>query len=199
MEELFHDNSPNIRKKVFFSTLSFVLGFTVIFVIMGAAASGLGSLIAQYKEYLRIIGGLIIIVLGIHMTGWIRIKKLDIEKRIHIQKKPIHLLGTFVVGMAFGVGWSPCIGPLLGSILIIAGNEETIRQGIILLAIYAAGLALPFILISIFINFLLEFLKRASRVMKYINPIAGMLLIAVGIFLVTDSFALFNSLIPFSH
>jgi len=101
--------------------------------------------------------------------------------------------------MAFGVGWSPCIGPLLGSILIIAGNEETIRQGIILLAIYAAGLALPFILISIFINFLLEFLRRASRAMKYINPIAGMLLIAVGIFLVTDSFTLFNSLITFSH
>jgi len=199
MEELSRKDSPNIRKKVFFSTLAFVAGFTVVFVILGAAASGLGALIAQYKDYIRIIGGLIIILLGIHMTGWIRFKKLDIEKRIHIQKKPIHLLGTFVVGMAFAVGWSPCIGPLLGSILIIAGSKETIWQGVTLLSIYAAGLALPFIIISIFINFLLEFLRGASRAMKYINPIAGILLIIVGLFLITDSFTFFNTLLTFSH
>jgi cytochrome c-type biogenesis protein len=199
MEELFRKDSPNIRKKVFFSTLAFVAGFTVVFVAMGAAASGLGGLIAQYKDYIRIIGGLIIILLGIHMTGWVRIKKLDIEKRIHIQKKPIHLLGTFIVGMAFGVGWSPCIGPLLGSILIIAGSKETIWQGVTLLSIYAAGLALPFIIMSIFINFLLEFLRSASRVMKYINPIAGILFIVVGLFLITDSFTFFNTLLTFSH
>lgn len=199
MEELFSKESPNVRKKVFFSTLAFVSGFTVVFVMMGAAASGLGGLITQYKDYIRIIGGVIIILLGIHMTGWIRIKKLDIEKRIHIQKKPIHLLGTFIVGMAFGVGWSPCIGPLLGSILIIAGSKETIWQGVTLLSIYAAGLALPFIIISIFINFLLEFLRSASRAMKYINPIAGILLIVVGLFLITDSFTFFNTLLTFSH
>ena len=199
MEELFRKDSPNVRKKVFFSTLAFVAGFTVVFVMMGAAASGLGSLVAQYKDYIRIIGGLIIILLGIHMTGWIRFKKLDIEKRVHIQKKPIHLLGTFIVGMAFGVGWSPCIGPLLGSILIIAGSKETIWQGVTLLSIYAAGLALPFIIISIFINFLLEFLRSASRAMKYINPIAGILLIVVGLFLITDSFTFFNTLLTFSH
>jgi len=199
LEEMFQKNAPAIRKKIIFSTLSFVCGFSVIFILMGAAASGLGSLIAQYKEYIRIVGGLVIILLGIHMTGWIRIKRLDIEKRIHIQKKPIHIFGAFIVGMAFAVGWSPCIGPLLGSILIIAGSNETIWQGVGLLSVYAAGLALPFMLISLFVNFLLEFLRRASKAMKYINLAAGILLIVVGFFLLTDSFSLFNSLVTFSH
>jgi cytochrome c-type biogenesis protein len=199
LEEMFQKDSPAIRKKVFFSTLSFVCGFSVVFVLMGAAASGLGSLIAQYKDYIRMIGGIVIILLGVHMTGWIRFKRLDVEKRIHIQKKPLHILGTFLVGMAFAVGWSPCIGPLLGSILIIAGSKETIWQGVGLLSAYAAGLALPFMLISLFINFLLEFLRRASRAMKYINLAAGILLMVVGIFLLTDRFTLFNSLFTFSH
>ncbi|RJP86717.1 MAG: cytochrome c biogenesis protein CcdA [Desulfobacteraceae bacterium] len=199
LEELFQKDSPAIRRKVFFSTFSFVCGFSVVFVLMGAAASGLGSLIAQYKDYIRIVGGIVIILLGIHMTGWIRFKRLDVEKRIHLQKKPLHILGTFLVGMAFAVGWSPCIGPLLGAILIIAGSKETIWQGVGLLSAYAAGLALPFIIISFFINFLLEFLRRASRAMQYINLAAGILLIVVGIFLVTDSFTFFNSLFTFSH
>jgi cytochrome c-type biogenesis protein len=199
LEEMFRKDAPAIRKKVIFSTLSFVCGFSVIFILMGAAASGLGSLIAQYKEYIRIVGGMVIILLGIHMTGWIRFKRLDVEKRIHMQKKPIHIFGAFIVGMAFAVGWSPCIGPLLGSILIIAGSKETIWQGVGLLSVYAAGLALPFMLISVFVNLLLEFLRRASRAMKYINLAAGILLIVVGIFLLTDSFSLFNSLFTFSH
>ena len=199
LEELFRKDSPAIRKKVFFSTLSFVCGFSIVFVLMGAAASGLGSMIAQYKDYIRMGGGMIIILLGIHMTGWIRFKRLEVEKRIHIQKKPLHILGTFIVGMAFAVGWSPCIGPLLGSILIVAGSKETIWQGVGLLSVYAAGLALPFIMISFFVNFLLEFLRRASRIIKYINLTAGILLIVVGIFLLTDSFTLFNSLLTFSH
>jgi len=199
LEELFRKDSPAIRKKVFFSTFSFVCGFSIVFVLMGAAASGLGSIIAQYKDYIRMGGGMIIILLGIHMTGWIRFKRLDVEKRIHIQKKPLHILGTFIVGMAFAVGWSPCIGPLLGSILIIAGSKESIWQGVGLLSAYAAGLALPFIMISFFVNFLLEFLRRASRIIKYINLTAGILLIVVGILLLTDSFTLFNSLLTFSH
>lgn len=199
LEEMFRKDAPAIRKKVIFSTLSFVCGFSLIFILMGAAASAIGSLIAQYKEYIRIVGGLVIILLGIHMTGLIRIKRLDIEKRIHIQKKPIHIFGAFIVGMAFAVGWSPCIGPLLGSILIIAGSKETVWQGVGLLSVYAAGLALPFMLISLFINFLLEFLRRASKAMKYINLAAGILLIVVGFFLLTNSFYLFNSLFTFSH
>ena len=124
-------------------------------------------------------------MLGIHLTGLIRIRHLYLEKRVHIAKKPVHFLGTFIIGMAFAAGWSPCIGPLLGSILLIAGSQETVWQGIVLLVIYSAGLAIPFIMVSIFINFMLIFIKKASKALKYANIIAGIMLIFVGLFLVS--------------
>lgn len=194
IEELTDDPDTAIRKEVLLATILFVSGFSLVFVLMGASASALGGLIAANKHYIRIIGGILILMLGVHMTGLIRFRSLDIEKRIHIQNKPLHRLGTFVVGMAFGAGWSPCIGPLLGSILIIAGSRETIHQGVALLAVYAAGLALPFLIISVFIPLLLGFVRRAKTALKYINAVAGILLILVGIFLLTGSFSLFSSL-----
>ena len=173
-----------LRKKVFLSTVSFVSGFSLIFILMGASASYLGSLMFNYRGLIRIIGGILIILMGVHLTGIIRIPVLDYEKKIHFNKKPFHFLGTFVIGMAFGAGWSPCIGPLLGSILIIAGSQETVWQGIVLLSIYSAGLAIPFIIMSIFINLFLGFVNKASRLMKFLNPTAGILLILVGLLLV---------------
>ncbi|MBU1162494.1 MAG: cytochrome c biogenesis protein CcdA, partial [Proteobacteria bacterium] len=155
IEELTEKYNSEIRKKVFLSTFLFVLGFSLVFILMGASASYLGGLMFTYKKLIRIIGGILIIILGIHLTGLIRIPGLDFEKRIALEKKPLHFLGTLIIGMAFGAGWSPCIGPLLGSILIIAGSQETVWQGVILLGFYSAGLAMPFIIISIFINFLL--------------------------------------------
>ncbi len=193
LEELTEGNIE-IRKKVILSTISFVSGFSVVFILMGASASYLGGLIYKHKDLIRIIGGVLIIILGIHLTGVFRIRSLEFEKRIQIKKKPIHFLGTFIIGMAFGAGWSPCIGPLLGSILIVAGSQETIGQGMVLLGVYSAGLALPFIIISVFINFLLVFMKRASRVLKYVNVVAGILLILVGLVLVTNKLYLFSSL-----
>lgn len=186
LEELTEDHNSEIRKKVVLSTVLFVLGFSLVFILMGASASYLGSLIYTYREFLRIIGGILIIVLGIHLTGIIRIRSLDFEKRIHLEKKPLHFFGTFVIGMAFGAGWSPCVGPLLGSILIIAGSQETVWHGVVLLGVYSAGLAIPFIIMSFFIHFLLVFIKKASRAMKYVNAVAGVLLIVVGLFLVTN-------------
>lgn len=186
IEELTAGCDADIRKKVIISTISYVLGFSFVFVLMGASASYLGGLIITYRDSIRIVGGIIILLLGVHMTGIIRIRGLDIEKRFHIQNKPIHFLGTFFIGMAFGAGWSPCIGPLLGSILIIAGSQDTVMQGVLLLGIYSAGLALPFILISVFINFLLVFIRKAVRIIKYVNIFAGVILILVGIILVTN-------------
>ena len=192
LEELTEGNIE-IRKKVILSTISFVLGFSVVFILMGGSASYLGGLIYKYKNLIRIVGGVLIIILGIHLTGVFRIRSLEFEKRIQIKKKPIHFLGTFIIGMAFGAGWSPCIGPLLGSILIVAGSQETIGQGMVLLGVYSAGLALPFVIISVFINFLLVFMKRATRVLKYVNVVAGILLILVGLVLVTNKLYLFSS------
>ena len=186
IEKLVAIDNDEIRQRVFFSTLSYVMGFSIVFVLMGASASYLGKLFYQHKDIFRIAGGLLIILLGIHLTGIIRIRKLDVEKRIHLEKKPLHFLGTFFVGMAFGVGWSPCIGPLLGAILVVAGSQETVRQGVLLLGVYSAGLALPFIIISVCIQSLLRFIKKAARVVKYVNATAGILLILMGLLLVTD-------------
>ena len=188
IEELTDDPNTRIRAEVFLSTLFFVCGFSVIFILMGASASFIGGVVTLYRDYIRIIGGLLIIILGIHMTGLIRFRRLDVEKRFHLQNKPLHLLGTFIVGMAFGAGWSPCIGPLLGSILIIAGGRETVWQGISLLAVYAAGLALPFLLLSLFIEFLIGFIRRAAVTLRYVNVVAGGILIIVGFLLLTDNF-----------
>ena len=192
IEELTKEYNSEIKKKVFFSTLLFVLGFSLVFILMGASASYLGGLIYTYKKLIRIIGGILIIILGVHLTGLIRIPGLDFEKRINLEKKPLHFLGTLIIGMAFGAGWSPCIGPLLGSILIIAGSQETVWQGVLLLGIYSAGLAIPFIIISIFINFLLIFIKKASKVLKYVNVVAGVVLIVVGLILVSNKLYVFS-------
>lgn len=192
IEELTEEYNSEIRKKVFLSTFLFVLGFSLVFILMGASASYLGGLMYTYKKLIRIIGGILIIILGIHLTGLIRIPGLDFEKRVTLEKKPLHFLGTLVIGMAFGAGWSPCIGPLLGSILIVAGSQETVWQGVILLGIYSAGLAIPFIIMSIFINFLLIFIKKASKVLKYVNVVAGVVLIVVGLILVSNKLYVFS-------
>ncbi len=192
IEELTEKYNSEIRKKVFLSTFLFVLGFSLVFILMGASASFLGGLMYTYKKLIRIIGGILIIILGIHLTGLVRIPGLDFEKRITLEKKPLHFFGTLIIGMGFGAGWSPCIGPLLGSILIIAGSQETVWQGVILLGIYSTGLAIPFIIISIFINFLLTFIKKASKVLKYVNVVAGVVLIVVGLILVSNKLYVFS-------
>ncbi|MFC1858362.1 cytochrome c biogenesis CcdA family protein [Thermodesulfobacteriota bacterium] len=186
IDELTRDTPKGFRQKVFLSTVFYVLGFSFVFILLGASASYLGGVITENKDLIRMIGGVIIVVLGIHLTGIVRIRGLYFEKRIHLAEKPLHFFGTFVIGMAFGAGWSPCIGPLLGSILLIAGSQETVRQGMLLLAVYSAGLAMPFIIISIFINFMLEFLKKAARAMQYLNSAAGILLILIGVLLLTN-------------
>ena len=186
LEDLTGGAIAGIRKQVFISTLAFVLGFSVVFILLGASASFVGSVLFRYRDGIRIIGGLIIVIFGIHLTGLVRIPLLNFEKRIQLERKPIHFLGTVVVGMAFGAGWSPCIGPLLGSILVIAGGKETVREGMVLLGIYSAGLAVPFVIISVFINFVLVFIKKTTWSLKYLNWAAGILLIVLGLILMTD-------------
>ena len=186
LDELTHSSSKDIKRKVVLSTVAYVLGFSSIFILLGASASFLGSFVQDHIAYIRLIGGILIIILGIHLTGLIRIPTLDVEKRFHINKKPMHFLGSFVVGLAFGAGWSPCIGPLLGSILIMASGKETVLEGIALLGTYSMGLALPFIAMSFFINYMLSFLKRIKKALRYINIVAGILLILIGLTVAGD-------------
>lgn len=193
LDELMEARGTRVRVRIILSTLSYVLGFSMIFILMGASASFLGGAIFEYRDWIRIIGGVAIMLFGIHMTGLLRFKALEFERRLNIQKKPLHFLGTFIVGMAFGAGWSPCIGPLLGSILIVAGNQDTLAQGIGLLSVYAAGLAIPFLVLSIFIDSLITLIKKVSWSIKYINVTAGVLLLIIGLLLVTNKLNLISA------
>lgn len=182
-----------VRSKIILATLAFVLGFSTVFILMGASASYLSALLQGARAYMRVIGGLFIIVLGLHIIGVFRIRALEFDKRVHIKDRPLHFLGAFLVGMAFGAGWSPCIGPLLGSILILASSQETVTQGIGLLSVYSGGLALPFIILSISIGYAVGFIRRTTKALRYINMAAGILLIATGVLLVTDKFYLLTA------
>ena len=188
------ENAKQTRQKVILSTLAYVCGFSFVFILLGASASFMGGLVNQYTWVIRYVGGGIILIFGLHLLGLINIKQLNFEKRIHMSEKPLHLLGTFAIGMAFGAGWSPCIGPMLGSILIMAGSQETVIEGVVLLSIYSAGLALPFILISLFITRIVEIMKRAKRALFYVNKVSGVLLVLLGILLIFDKFRILTSI-----
>lgn len=194
MEDLTRNANHQIRKKVIISTLAYIAGFSVVFILLGASASFLGGLVYDHINIIRTAGGILIILLGIHLTGIIHFSRLDVEKRIDLQKKPLHFFGTFLVGMAFATGWSPCIGPQLGAILIIAGSQDTVGKGMLLLSLYSAGLAVPFLMISIFIHLVLDILQKTKRILKYANIAAGILLIVLGLVLITDKFYLFTRL-----
>jgi len=193
LEELTERTDAEIRRKVILTTVFYVSGFSLVFILMGASASYLGGIISKYDSVIRIVGGIFILIMGIHLMGIFRIPWLEFDKRIQLNRKSFHLMGAFVIGMAFGAGWSPCIGPMLMSILVLAGTQETVYKGISLLAVYSAGLAIPFLIISVFVNFILSFLKKAIKVVRFVNYAAGALLILVGLALVTNRLALFNS------
>ncbi|MCP4673586.1 MAG: cytochrome c biogenesis protein CcdA [Desulfobacula sp.] len=193
LDELTEDKKE-VRQKVILSTLFYVAGFSFIFILFGASASFLGAIASQYSWVVRYIGGGIILIFGFHLLGIINIKGFNFEKKIHVKEKPLHLMGVFVIGMAFGAGWSPCIGPMLGSILIVAGNQDTVLKGVSLLAVYSAGLAIPFLIISFFINSIVGIMKRATRFIGALNKASGILLIIIGLLLIFDKFRLLANL-----
>lgn len=164
--------------------LFFVLGFTVIFVILGASATYLGNLLIQKQEILRYVGGAIVIIFGLHITGLIKIKSLYKEKKIRVKNKFSGYFGAFIMGFVFAIGWTPCVGPILASILVMASTEKTVLKGIILLFCYSIGLGVPFILTSLLINTMVKFLKKIQKFYRRIELCSGIILIIAGIFII---------------
>lgn len=182
------DDGPTVRwQTVFLPGLAFVLGLSLVFVLMGAAASGLGQFIAQHKRTLGTVGGGIIILFGLHYMGLFRLGFLNFEKRFHLQSKPAGLAGAFVIGLAFGFGWTPCVGPILSSILMIAAMGEDMTYGISLLSTFAAGLAIPFLLAALAAGPFMRFLSRFRRHMRAVELAMGGLLVVTGVLMVTGS------------
>ena len=165
--------------------ISFTLGFSFIFVIYGAAASFLGQLLLKNSNELRILAGLIIIIFSFQILGLINIKFLNYEKRIYLDRNK-GIFSSFILGIAFGFGWTPCIGPILGSILALASTEENINKAILLLLIYSLGLAIPFILSGYLMQKFLIVSKNLKKKMNFINKTGGILLLITGILILTN-------------
>jgi cytochrome c-type biogenesis protein len=173
------------RLQIFITSLAFVIGFSIVFVLLGASATAIGKLrFAKLPLLSRIAGG-ILIVFGLHTMGVFRLAFLETEKRVHSQKRPAGPLGAMLAGVAFAFGWTPCIGPILGGVLAIAGSKNSIAEGITLLAVYSLGLGVPFLLTSLAINRFFGAAKRIRRHYHAIELTSGALLIAIGVLIIT--------------
>jgi cytochrome c-type biogenesis protein len=196
LEELSAEkNLRYVRKNVIANSLMFILGFSIIFIALGASVTFLGTFLAKNIRWFEIVGGIFVIILGIHFTGLFRLKFLDREKKIHLQKKPLGLIGTCLVGMAFAVGWTPCVGPILGAILTMAATTQDIVKGLILLIFYSAGMGIPFLLSAIILHKFFEYFKVIRKYFKLISIIGGILLITVGIMLISGFFSSLSALL----
>ena len=163
----------------------FSLGFSFVFIIFGAAASYLGQILLENSQTLRIVAGLIIIVFSLQLLGILKIAFLNFEKKFYT-KKTNNIWFAFIVGMAFGFGWTPCIGPILGSILALASTEETIFRAIVLLSFYSLGLAIPFVLSGYLMQRFLIFSKNFKKNINYVSKIGGFILLVTGVLILTN-------------
>jgi cytochrome c-type biogenesis protein len=181
------------RRVTMTHSLLFVVGFSAIFILLGASASFLGQFFKAYEIWIARIGGLIIIALGLHMSGVFRLLPLMQEKRIHLNDKPAGYLGTLGVGMAFGAGWTPCIGPVLGAILTYGFSQDTMWAGVGLLSVYSLGLAIPFLVAALALDWFLQAFKRFRRFIPVVEKASGVLLVFLGILLLTGTFTILSS------
>ena len=180
------------RRATMMHSLLFVAGFSAIFILLGASASFLGQFFRAYEIWIARVGGLIIIALGLHLAGVFRLLPLMREKRVHLNDKPAGYLGTLGVGMAFGAGWTPCIGPVLGAILTYGFSQDTMWAGVGLLSVYSLGLAIPFLIASLALDWFLQAFKRFRGWMPVVEKASGVLLIFLGVLLMTGTFTILS-------
>jgi cytochrome c-type biogenesis protein len=171
------------------NSLFFIAGFSFMFVMLGASSSYLGSFLSDHQDTVRKAGGVMIVIFGLYISGILKIGVFSRDKRFHLQNKPAGFFGTFLVGVVFAAGWTPCIGPVLGSILVYAGTTESVTSGMGMLAVYSLGLGIPFLITSLAINTALSYFKRINRYMRAVSVITGLILIIAGILLFTDKFS----------
>lgn len=176
------------RRHVFLHALLFVLGFTLIFVVLGASATALGRALRQHQVWLQRGGGVLIILFGLYCLGVLRLGALAQERRVHLQDKPVGYLGSVLVGMAFAAGWTPCIGPILGAILSMAATSGDAQRGTGLLLAYSSGLAVPFLAAALAVDRFLAWFRSFRRYLPWVMRISGVLLIVVGVLMITGEF-----------
>ena len=176
-------------RSVIVAAIAFVLGFTTVFVTLGATASVIGRLVTEHLNVLTVVGGILVILMGLHFLGVFRFALLNREARVHVRNVEPGPLGAYLLGLAFAFGWTPCIGPVLAAILGVAGASDTVGQGAFLLAVYSLGLGLPFIAAAMFAPFFLGWLRRFRRFLPLVEKGLGAFLVLTGIFFITGQVA----------
>jgi cytochrome c-type biogenesis protein len=176
------------RRTALLHGLCFVAGFSLVFILLGASATALGRALNYYQLWLQRLGGLLIIAFGLVCLGVIKVDVLTQERRVHLEHKPVGYLGSVLVGMAFGAGWTPCIGPVLGGILGLAATSGEVSRGMLLLAVYSAGLAVPFLIAAVALESFLGWFQGFRRYLPWVMRVSGVLLIFVGLLLVSGEF-----------
>lgn len=187
-DELKEGKKRDIHRKTLVHSLLFVLGFSTVFIALGMSVSYLGKLLIAYRTAISRIGGVLVILFGLYLMGIFNLGFLGKERRIKFKGRGGSKLGSVLLGITFAAAWTPCVGPILGSILVFAGTRETIYEGIALLGFYSLGIAVPFVIVALLINSFLSYFTRFQKYLFAIKLICGILLISIGVLLVTDNF-----------
>ena len=185
--------SPAVRRRVLVHAIVFVLGFSLVFVGLGASFSAVGQFLLDYRDWIRRVGGVLIVIFGLYIAGVFRLGLFGRTAQWQIREKPAGYLGTLAVGVTFAIGWTPCVGPILGAILSLAGTAETVTTGVGLLVAYSLGLGVPFLLSAIALGSFLKFFKRYRPFIPTVERAAGVLLVVVGVLVYTNYYIVLNA------
>lgn len=185
--------TPAARRRVFLHSIAFVVGFSVVFVGLGASFSAAGRFLLDYRDVIRRIGGVLIVVFGLYIAGAFKLGLFARTAQWQIREKPAGYVGSLIVGITFAIGWTPCVGPILGAILSLAGTSETVERGVGLLTAYSLGLGLPFLVSAIALGAFLKFFKRYRPFIPIVERAAGVLLVVVGVLVFTNYYVVLNA------
>jgi cytochrome c-type biogenesis protein len=187
LEQLKAQKETSLLRTVLTNSITFIIGFSITFIVLGASATWLGQVLVSWRQLLDKIAGLVLIVFGVHVLGIVKINALYQDKRFHGVEKPRGAVGALFLGLAFAFGWTPCLGPILAGILAIASTKQTVTEGMLLLGVYSAGLGIPFLITSLALNKFLSFYGRFKKHFHAVEMVSGALVIAVGVMMVTGS------------
>jgi cytochrome c-type biogenesis protein len=191
--DLTADLSPTARRQVLLHAVAFVGGFSLVFVALGGSFGALSQALFDYRDWIRRVGGVLIMFFGLYIAGVFKLRLLGRSAQWQIRAKPAGYLGSLLVGVTFAIGWTPCVGPILGAILSLAGTAETVQRGVWLLTAYSAGLGLPFLLSAVALGSFLRFFKRYRAFIPVVERAAGVILVIVGLLVLTNSYVYLNT------
>jgi cytochrome c-type biogenesis protein len=191
--DLSGDIAPAARRRVLLHAVTFVVGFSIVFVALGATFSAAGQFLLEHREWIRQLGGALIVLFGLYIAGVFRLGLFGRTAQFQLREKPAGYAGSLLVGITFAIGWTPCVGPILGAILSLAGTAETVQRGVGLLVAYSAGLGVPFVLSALALGSFLRFFKRYRPFIPVVERAAGVLLVIVGVLVFTNYYTVLNA------